>query len=138
MKYGVQMYAIRTLCKDDLEAGIRAASEIGYEGLEFAGFFGHSAEEVSGWLKKYGAEAMGAHIPIEEICDDTDNMIAFHKAIGNHRIICPWSEIKTAADTKEVARKLSAALPKIKAAGMELYYHNHAHDCGNTAPYRRP
>ena len=43
MKYGVQMYAIRTLCKDDLEAGIRAASEIGYEGLEFAGFFGHSA-----------------------------------------------------------------------------------------------
>lgn len=55
---------------------------------------------------------MGAHIPIEEICDDTDNMIAFHKAIGNHRIICPWSEIKTAADTKEVARKLSAALPK--------------------------
>lgn len=51
MKYGVQMYAIRTLCKDDLEAGIRAASEIGYEGLEFAGFFGHSAEEVSGWLK---------------------------------------------------------------------------------------
>ena len=68
---------------------------------------------------------MGAHIPIEEICDDTDNMIAFHKAIGNHRIICPWSEIKTAADTKEVARKLSAALPKIKAADMELYYHNH-------------
>lgn len=128
MKYGVQMYAIRTLCKDDLEAGIRAASEIGYEGLEFAGFFGHSAEEVSGWLKKYGAEAMGAHIPIEEICDDTDNMIAFHKAIGNHRIICPWSEIKTAADTKEVARKLSAALPKIKAADMELYYHNHAHE----------
>ena len=125
MKYGVQMYAIRTLCKDDLEAGIRAASEIGYEGLEFAGFFGHSAGEVSGWLKKYGAEAMGAHIPIEEICD---NMIAFHKAIGNHRIICPWSEIKTAADTKEVARKLSAALPKIKAAGMELYYHNHAHE----------
>ena len=47
MKYGVQMYAIRTLCKDDLEAGIRAASEIGYEGLEFAGFFGHSAEAVS-------------------------------------------------------------------------------------------
>lgn len=53
-----------------------------------------------GWLKKYGAEAMGAHIPIEEICDDTDNMIAFHKAIGNHRIICPWSEIKTAAIQK--------------------------------------
>ena len=59
MKYGVQMYAIRTLCKDDLEAGIRAASEIGYEGLEFAGFFGHSAEEVSGWLKKYGRGGHG-------------------------------------------------------------------------------
>ncbi len=128
MKYGVQMYAIRTLCKNDLEAGIKAAAEIGYDGLEFAGFFGHSAEEVAGWLKKYGVEAMGAHIPIEEICGDTDNMIAFQKAIGNHRIVCPWSEIKTGADTREVAGKLAVALPKIKAAGMELYYHNHAHE----------
>ena len=128
MKYGVQMYAIRTLCKNDLEAGIKTAAEIGYDGLEFAGFFGHSAEEVSGWLEKYGVEAMGAHIPLEEICDNTDATIAFHKAIGNRRIICPWSEIKTASDTKAVAQKLSAALPKIKAAGMELYYHNHSHE----------
>ena len=29
MKYGVQMYAIRTLCKNDLEAGIKTAAEIG-------------------------------------------------------------------------------------------------------------
>lgn len=128
MKYGVQMYAIRTLCRNDLEAGIKAAAEIGYDGLEFAGFFGHSAEEVSGWLKRYGAEAMGAHVALEEICGDTDDMIAFHKAIGNHRIICPWSDVKTAADVREVAAKLSKALPKIKAAGMELYYHNHAHE----------
>ena len=91
MKYGVQMYAIRTLCKNDLEAGIKTAAEIGYDGLEFAGFFGHSAEEVSGWLEKYGVEAMGAHIPLEEICDNTDATIAFHKAIGNRLIICPWS-----------------------------------------------
>lgn len=127
MKYGVQMYAIRTLCKEDLEAGIKAAAEIGYEGLEFAGFFGHSAEEVAGWLKKYGVEAMGAHIPIEEICD-ADKTIAFHKAIGNKRIICPWSDVKTAADVREVAKQLAAVKEKYEAAGMELYYHNHAHE----------
>ena len=127
MKYGVQMYAIRTLCSKDLEAGIKAAAEIGYDGLEFAGFFNHSAEEVAGWLKKYGVEAMGAHVAIELICD-ADNTIAFHKAIGNKRIICPWADLKTAEDVRAFAAQLRSVKAKYDEAGMELYYHNHAHE----------
>ena len=50
MKKGIQLYAIRSLCSRDLEAGLRTVSEIGYQGVEFAGFFGHSAGEVAGWL----------------------------------------------------------------------------------------
>ena len=72
MRYGVQMYAIRTLCKEDLHAGLRAVADIGYDGVEFAGFFGHSADDVAAWLKETGLCAMGAHIPIEEICGDTE------------------------------------------------------------------
>lgn len=128
MKLGIQMYAIRSLCKDDLEAGLRAVSEIGYEGVEFAGFFGHSAQEVDGWLKKYGLEAMGAHIPAEEIFDHTDETIAFHKAIGNHRLICPWYDLHTRADVEELAAKMTAIAPKLREAGMKLYYHNHNHE----------
>ena len=127
MKYGVQMYAIRTLCSSDLEAGIKTAAEIGYQGLEFAGFFNHSAEEVAGWLKKYGVEAMGAHVAIEAIVD-ADNTIAFHKAIGNKRINCPWADLKTEADVDKLVEQMNSVKAKYAEAGMELYYHNHAHE----------
>ena len=133
MKYGVQMYAIRTLCMRDLEKGIRAAAEIGYEGLEFAGFFGHSAEQVAAWLEKYHVQALGAHIMLDEICGDTDAVIAYQKKIGNCRIVCPWTDIKTAEDVAVLVQKLRAVQPKLAAAGMELYYHNHAHEFLNRA-----
>ena len=128
MKLGVQLYSIRSLCKDDLEAGIRTAAEIGYEGVEFAGFFGHSADEVAGWLKQYGVAASSAHVQWDEIVNAPDETIAFHKAIGNRRIICPWYKLETAADVKELADKFRSVWEKYEAAGMVIGYHNHAHE----------
>lgn len=128
MKLGIQMYAIRSLCEKDLEAGLRTVAEIGYQGVEFAGFFGHSADEVAGWLKKYGLEAMGAHISAGELFDHIDETIAFHKTIGNRRLICPWYDLHTKADVEALAAKMIAIAPKVREAGMKLYYHNHAHE----------
>lgn len=128
MKKAVQMYAIRMLAKEDMEKALRIVSEIGYEGVEFAGFFGHSAQEIAGWLKKYNLEAMGAHIPLEDVFEKTEETIAFHKAIGNNRIIIPWSEIKTKEDTLALAKKMCEVAPKLHEAGMKLYYHNHNHE----------
>ncbi len=128
MKKGVQMYAVRSICKDDLKAGLKAVSEIGYDGVEFAGFFGHSAEEVASWLKEYGLEALGAHVPAEEIFDHPEETIAFHRIIGNRRIICPWFDLHTAEDVELLASKFEAVVEKYHAAGMKLYYHNHSHE----------
>lgn len=128
MKKGLQLYSIRALCGQDLHEGLKAAAAIGFEGVEFAGFFGNTAETVAGWLKECGLEALAAHIPPEEMFEHTDEMIAYHKVIGNSRLICPWYDLKTEADVDELAGKLLAIAPKIKAAGMKLYYHNHAHE----------
>lgn len=53
MEYGLQMYSVRDITKTDLEGAMKAVAEMGYTYVEFAGFFGHSAEEVKGWLDKY-------------------------------------------------------------------------------------
>ena len=44
MDYGIQLYSVRDLASQDLEAALKAVSEIGYKYVEFAGFFGNSAE----------------------------------------------------------------------------------------------
>lgn len=128
MKIGLQMYSIRSLAQEDLKQALKTAAEIGYQGVEFAGFFGHPAGEVRGWLEEFGLEAMGAHISEEELFDRTEETIAFHKAIGNHRMICPWADLKARADAEALAAKFRAAAPRYEAEGMKLYYHNHAHE----------
>lgn len=128
MKLGVELFSIRNLCGEDLEKGLKVSAEIGYEGVEFAGFFGHSAEEVAGWLKKYHLEVISAHVPAEEIFDHTDETIAYHKALGNKRIICPWADMQTAADVRALAARFRAVEAKFREAGMVLGYHNHMHE----------
>ena len=128
MKKGVQMYAIKALASNDMEKALETVASIGYEGVEFAGFFNHSAEEIAGWLKKYNLEALGAHVQESEMFEDVEQTIAFHKTIGNSRIICPYYEMKTKADVLELAGKMNDVASKYKDAGMKLFYHNHAHE----------
>ena len=50
MNYGLQMYSVRDITKDDLPGAIAKVAQIGYKLIEFAGFFGHTAEEVNAML----------------------------------------------------------------------------------------
>lgn len=126
MKKSVQLYSIRLLCEQDLEKGLKTVSEMGYDGVEFAGFFNNSAETVKGWLQKYNLVAQGAHVGSDLIFDKTDETIAYHKEIGNTRIICPWHELNNEADVIAFTQKIKEVAPKFKENGMKLYYHNHA------------
>ena len=56
MKYGIQMYSVRDLAEKDLRAALKCVADIGYKYVEFAGFFGHSAEEVRSWLDEFGLD----------------------------------------------------------------------------------
>ena len=46
MEYGLQLYSVRDFTQKDLAYTLKKVAEIGYKYVEFAGFFGHSAEEV--------------------------------------------------------------------------------------------
>ncbi len=46
MKYGLQLYSIRDMAGEDFEKTLKTVAEMGYDLVESAGFFGHSAEEV--------------------------------------------------------------------------------------------
>ena len=43
---GLQLYSVRDAMEKDFAGTIKAVAEMGYDQVEFAGLFGHSAEEV--------------------------------------------------------------------------------------------
>lgn len=128
MKKAIQLYSIRKACEENLSVALKAMAEQGYAAVEFANFYNYTADQINEMLKRYGLEIVGSHIDQNDIFDNLNSTIAYQKAIGNKRIVCPWSDLKTKEDVVAFAEKVKIAAPKYKEAGMQLYYHNHSHE----------
>lgn len=128
MKYGIQMYSLRDITEKDLDGALKAVADMGYHYIEFAGFFGHSAEEVRGYLEKYGLEIIATHSGWTDLRDNFEETVRYHKALGNKNYIIPGADLSTKAKLDEFIDFINEVQPKLKAEGIDLGYHNHSHE----------
>ena len=127
MGYGLQMYSVRDITENDMEGALREVAAMGYSSVEFAGFMGHSAETILGWLQKYGLEVSGTHTGLNGLSDEVlAETIAYHKAIGCKHIIIPAASLGTKAEVDAAVDRINELIPILKAEGIDLHYHNHA------------
>ena len=86
--YGLQLYSVRDITVNDLSKALEQVAALGYKEVEFAGFFGHSAEDVKDMLDKNGLTVSGTHSSWEELTPDKiEETVKYHKTIGNHNFI---------------------------------------------------
>ena len=79
IEYGLQMYSVRDVTKENLKDALRQVAEMGYKHVEFAGFFGNTAEDVKAWLDEFGLAASATHTGCAEITpDNIKKTIAYH------------------------------------------------------------
>ncbi|MFP3484188.1 MAG: hypothetical protein RXN82_06240, partial [Caldivirga sp.] len=64
LKVGLQLYSLRDDMPKDPFGTVREVAEAGFDGVEFAGFYGKSALEWREFLDKVGLEVAGAHIGV--------------------------------------------------------------------------
>jgi sugar phosphate isomerase/epimerase len=131
LKVALQLYTLRDYDQEDFAAKLIKVREAGYDGVEFAGFADIPAEEMKSLLEKAGLEAMGSHTRMEELMDRLDEVIAYNQVIGSPYIVIPYYKIESMEDVHSLIAIVKAIGPKIKAAGMELLYHNHYHEFTN-------
>ena len=126
MKYGIQMYSVRDLAEKDLRAALKCVADIGYKYVEFAGFFGHSAEEVRSWLDEFGLEVSSTHTGSDELTPEKiAETIEYHKIIGNKNIVLPGIRYRTREELDAAVELINFANAELKKAGITLGYHNH-------------
>ena len=128
MKYGLQLYSVRDITKDDFEGALKQVAEMGYDMVEPAGFFGHPADEVAAMLRHYGLTCCSTHTGVDEVFGNCDATIAYHKAIGCENIIIPGAKFSTAEEVAQLVKNINLYQPKIEAAGLQLHYHNHSRE----------
>lgn len=126
---GLQLYSVREDCAKDLAGTLASVAKMGYEGVEFAGYHGHSAEDIRKMLDDNGLKCCGTHTGINTLLgDELEKTVEFNKTIGNKFLIVPglhgeYTESRAAwTKTAGIFNEISA---KLKPLGMWTGYHNH-------------
>ncbi|WP_164779700.1 sugar phosphate isomerase/epimerase family protein [Paenibacillus kobensis] len=131
---GIQLYTLRDQTESDFIGTIRKVAEMGYEAVEFAGFFGASAKDVQNVLKETGLQGPSAHIglqwsePEDGMWKAFEDQVAFAKEVGLQYIVTPWAPLPENPhldDVNRLAGILKKASELVRAQGMVYGYHNH-------------
>lgn len=123
-----QVYSAREEAERDLAGVLKALSSMGYDGVEFAGFYGHSAQEVRAMLEDAGLVAISSHVPFDQIRSDPFGVIAYHQAIGAPYIAVPYlgeADRPGSAGFAKAVRDIRRFGALCREAGITLLYHNH-------------
>ena len=123
-KIGLQLYSVRDDMKEDMEGTLKKVAEMGYDCVEFAGYFDHTAEEVKAMCDKYGLEIVSVHQKYDVFLNDTENAINYLKTLGVKYSAIPWQgEWETRYDENVAEIKQVGKI--LKDNGIQLLYHNH-------------
>lgn len=129
---GVQLYSVRADCAKDFDAALKQVAEMGFEGVEFAGYYKY-AEDAAGLRKKIdelGLKAAGTHVRAASFeGDNLKKTVEFHKTIGCRFLIVPGDRRFTDPEqSKQYADFMNKAAEALKAEGMFCGHHNHTNE----------
>ncbi|WP_059105967.1 sugar phosphate isomerase/epimerase family protein [Shouchella shacheensis] len=122
---GLQLYTLRNETEEDFAGTLQKVKDIGYEGVEFAGFGGYSASELKELLASIGLQAFSSHVPLQTLRDDLEETIRYHKEAGIHYIICPFLDESERSEYELLAATLDEIGGTCREAGLTFCYHNH-------------
>ena len=128
-RIGLQLYTVRSLMAEDVAGTLDEVAAVGYEEVEFAGYFGNRPAEVRGWLDGAGLAAPAAHVGIEDLTGaGLDASIGSASVLGHRWLVLPWigEEMRTPDGYRRLAETLNSAGAATSRAGLRVAYHNHA------------
>lgn len=123
----LQLYSVRDELEKDFYGTLQKVKAMGYDGVEFAGLYGNTPEQVRAWCEELGLAAVSAHVPFVDMMANPD-LLADYKAIGCQYVAIPYltEEYRPgAAKFDEVLSGAKLLGEKANALGMRLLYHNH-------------
>lgn len=126
----VQLYSVRNI--KDLDEAMKAMKDIGFDGVEFAGY-GKYSNDAAGLRKKLdelGLKAAATHIGANSFVGDAlKKTIDFHKTIGCNLLIVPGDgRFQHPEKSKEYAELMTKTAEALKPEGLYTGHHNHTQE----------
>ena len=129
MNIGLELYTVRDACAKDFPGTLKAVAASGFMGVEFAGYYNYSAQDLKKMLDEDHLKCYGSHTPLDALLgDNLKKTIEFNKVLGNKLIVVPWIPTErrnTRAAILETCKLFNDLAEKLAKEGITLGYHNH-------------
>ncbi len=126
----VQLYSVRKDCESDLPGTLQAIADMGYAGVEFAGYYGRGAAEIKQMLDDLGLKVAGTHTGLSTLLEgELLRTVEFNRVLGNRFLIVPGlpEERRSSREAwKATAELFTQIAGEVQADGMRVGYHNHS------------
>jgi sugar phosphate isomerase/epimerase len=127
-KIGVQLYTLRSMMAQDLPGTLRAVAAIGYDEVEFAGYFDVTPREVKRAIADVGLAAPASHIGALAARDNPGPLIEAAATVGHETLVIAWlppEERQTMDQWRAWADVINSFAAQCRGAGLKFAYHNH-------------
>lgn len=132
----LQVYSIREDAEKDFVKAMQEVKGMGYDGVELAGLYGYTPEEVRDILKKVDLVPISAHVAYQEFKQDMEKTAKNYSIIGCKYVAIPYL-LENQRYGTEYFEEFMADIPAIATAcqkeGITLMYHNHDFEFLKTA-----
>jgi sugar phosphate isomerase/epimerase len=130
---GLQLYTVGGDLRKDASATLAKVAQLGYKGVEFAGYPSQDAKTVRKMLDDNGLKCCGSHVGINTLQGDNyAKSVEFAKTIGNTRLIAPSLFRKFSDDPdkdkktiEDMADAMSEIAERLKPEGLRTGFHCH-------------
>ncbi len=133
----VQMWTVRHAAQQDLLGTLQRLKALGYEAVETAGLYGHTAAEMRQMLASVGLGLASAHLRLPDEGPATA-LFAELVELGAPAVFPSLHQEHFGDDAAigKAAERFNRAVPAAHDAGIELGYHNHWWEFTNRASGR--
>ncbi len=124
----IQVFSVRDDASKNLYATLKELKKIGYDGVEFAGLYGHTPEEVHDMCADIGLVPISAHVPYLDMVADPEGVFGQYATIGCKYVAVPYltEEYRPGMPKfAEVIENVKLLGEVANRLGMQLLYHNH-------------
>lgn len=119
---------------------LKKVKELGFDGVEFAGFHGYDAETLKKTLDELGLVTVGAHMNLDKDMapDKIKGTLKFMQTLGAKTVGIGGAATSTETELNHVIEVMGNAEKEAEKVGMKVYFHNHTREFSeplyNTVP----
>jgi sugar phosphate isomerase/epimerase len=127
-RIGLQLYTVRDQMKGSVPKTLAAVAKAGYKEVEFAGYFGHSADDIKKMLDDVGLVAPSSHIQMAQLGTEFGSLLDYANRIGHEYLVVAWidADERTIPGYKKIAARFNEAARAAEQSDVKFGYHNYS------------